>query len=263
MRNIQSSLVGTGFLLCFGVFGLAACGDSSRSEFSYSAPSKTTSTYSKYSRAELEAAFVDLAKFGDEPMRLIVALKTYDPALYNEFIDTILSEIKPGVSDYQVSLTASTKMRPKFMVAFSAAIAKTGDANVNDLVDIGLETYTAFLDAAPQECVRNINGLPPSSLEAIPVDLQQREGALMIRTFEDGVVANARTASEDEVMAWMVPLMRADPKLVEGFTNLALPSPTDEQATVGCESMIALLKDLKQKPASEVAALFRGMAQMQ
>jgi len=154
-------------------------------------------------------------------------------------------------------------MRPKFLAAFGAAITKTGDANVNDLIDIALETYATLLAEDPQECVRNINGLPPSSPEAIPADLQQRESALMIRTFEDGVVPNIRTASEDEVMAWMVPLLTADPKLAEGFANLALPSPTDEQAVVACEGMIALVKDLKTKPVGEVATLFRGMMQMQ
>jgi len=261
MGVFKASLVGTGFLLCFGAFGVVACGDGGGSG-SYSAPSKSSKSFSKYSRADLEAEYAKMADSGDETGRLILALKSYEPALYNEFLDAIIAESKSGKSDYDAGYAAGEAMRPKFLEAFGKAILTTNDKNVNDLIDVALETYKHLNNKDPQECVNNINGLPPSSMTVIPVKLQQRESKLMVKTFEDGVDRSARAASQDEVMAWMIPLMTADAELSQGFTNLALPNLTDAQARVSCNGMITLFEDLKKRPAAEVATLFRGMAQM-
>ncbi|MEM1087855.1 MAG: hypothetical protein AAGH90_09000 [Pseudomonadota bacterium] len=231
-------------VLAFGWIGLVACG---------AFVDRTL---------EVEKQLTELAEQGDISGRLFVSLKAHRPELYQEFLGIANEELNRLQSAQRAGFRAGERMRPKLIVELSRMISTASDESVAEMITIAAHTYRMLGDAEPQECYRNLNGLAPKSIDLYDQTLLDRELELMIKIFEDGRVSGARAANQAEINAWIMPIARTQPDLIEGLGLLGRQRVSDAQAKQACTSMMRLMNNLQRKPVERRAILFRGMLKM-
>lgn len=234
----------TAGVLAAGLIGLSACGAS---------VDRT---------AQIEVELAQLAEQGDISGRLFMSLKEHRPELYNEFLKVANDEMGKLQSASRAGYRAGERMRPKLVVELAGAISRTSDQNVADMIKVANRTYRKLGEADPQECFRNVKGLPPKNMDLFTEDMINQELELMIKVFEEGPASGARAATEAEINAWMMPIVRTQPKLIQGLGLMNKSRVSDAEAKQVCDSMMGLMNNLQRKPVDRRALLFRGLLKM-
>ena len=231
-------------ILALGIVGLSACGQ---------AVDRTV---------EMEAELTRLAEEGDISGRLFLSLKEHHPQLYADFLAAANEEMKKFQSPERAGYKAGERMRAQFIQTLSEDISQSSDENVSDMIAIAVRTYRTLGDADPQECFRNVKGLPPKNVALFTEELMEQEFELMIKVFEDGRASGVRAANQAEINAWIMPIATTQPDIIHGLGLMEKARVSDAEAKQVCDSMIGLMGNLQRKPVARRALLFRGMLKM-
>ncbi|MEL8055298.1 MAG: hypothetical protein AAGK66_04030 [Pseudomonadota bacterium] len=231
-------------VLALGLVGLAACG---------SGVDRT---------AAMEAELIQLAEQGDQAGRLFVSLKEHRPELYAEFLSVANEELNRLQSAKRAGFKAGERMRPKLMMELSEAVSSASDENVAEMIKLAGRTYRMLGAQDPQECYRNLSGEAPKDMSLYDQNLLDQEVELMISIFEEGRVSGARAANQAEINAWIMPIARTQPDLIEGLGLLGRKRVSDSQAKQACTSMTKLMNNLQRKSVERRAVLFRGLLKL-
>ncbi|WP_084400013.1 hypothetical protein [Henriciella aquimarina] len=253
------------------LIGLAACNPSEPTdppapevpEETASPASSETVEVSEASRKEAAETMRNLADGGNETMRMVVSLKAHRPDIYDEFIEALGLLIETGNFEQEAAYEAGAAIRPKLLAAFGEAMMTASDSNLEALVAHTTDTYQELVRKAPQECVRNINGLPPSDADVISDSMQRRETDIMIAIFEEGPVGDIKTASREDLMDWMLTRLQANPDHMEAFGLPAGQGLSDTDATRYCAATIFVMEELLKEEQPRTAALFRAMSALE
>lgn len=233
------------------------------------APEVTSSTdttasvaITESSREAAREAIREGAEQGDESLALIQALEKHRPAMYNEFVDTIAGLIDAGTLNQADATAAGAALRPKLLDLYGEAMLSASDANVMRLINHTIGLYKQILEADPQECVRNINGLPPRDPDVISNSMQKQENDIMIAIFEEGPVEDD-FADQPALMEWMVPKLQSNPDHLAAFALDPTAELTDTQATAFCEATIFVMEQMQVAGPEEGSRLFRGSLRLE
>ena len=179
-----------GALLACSIVGLAACGGAE-----------------PVSPEMFDAEVQRLADSGDMYGEVFLALQTRRPELYKDFRRIAQREFNSGRSARDASRVAGLRMRDKFLNEILELSKVASDETVDEMIDVMLETYKHLGEKNPNDCSRNIEGLPPENINDLPRELRQRETELVIKLLSaPPTAANRRAASRKEVVNWMVNL---------------------------------------------------------
>lgn len=216
---------------------------------------------------------VDPAMFESEVQRLIdegdmygevfQVLEERRPELYADFRKIALREFTRGYGARDAGYLAGLRMREKFVNEILELSKVASDDHVKEMISIMIATYEHLNAEDPNDCVRNIEGLPLKAVKDFPRDLRKRETRLIIDLLQaPQTVANRRAASQKEVTNWMVNLSTLEPEVALMLELMA----RDERDTAAngeiCTGMITLYKRLSYKKGASRGTLFRGLALM-
>lgn len=252
-----------GAIVVIATFGAGCSGSKDAPDDEISASGEGASTAANTGKVDrhrrtLEREFATLARQGDPYGKLFATVKEVKPAVYEEFMGIAAAAMADGKTPEEAGAIA----RPVFLAEFSKALGETNDATLTEAIEFTLFTYRELNRTDPRECVRNVQGLPPSNMAAFTKDITTRESALMEKVFRNPAKKELAIATQADVVSWMGDIFATNPELVANFSNVELPSPTREQATRGCSAMITLFEEMGKESQSRSAALFRGMLAM-
>ncbi|MEL6826538.1 MAG: hypothetical protein AAFN91_09860 [Pseudomonadota bacterium] len=219
-------------------------------------------------RANVDPAMFDaevqrLAESGDMYGEVFLALKTRRPALYNDFRRIAQREFNNGRSAREASRVAGLRMREKFLNEILELSKVASDETVDEMIDVMIETYQHLGEKNPNDCSRNIEGLPPEKVEDLPRELRQRETELVIKLLSARqTAANRRAASRGEVINWMVNLSRLEPSVGRMLELVNKEGRSKAENKDLCDGMITTYKRLSYKKSQDRGILFRGIALM-
>ncbi|MEO1188061.1 MAG: hypothetical protein AAFW60_03235 [Pseudomonadota bacterium] len=234
-------------LLACTVLGLSACGGGGNA----------------VDPAMFDAEVQRLADSGDMYGEVFLALKTRRPELYNDFRRIAQREFNSGRSARDSSRVAGLRMRDKFLNEILELSKVASDETVDEMIDVMLETYKHLGEKNPNDCARNIEGLPPEKVEDLPRELRQRETELVIKLLSaPPTAANRRAASRGEVINWMVNLSKLEPSVNQMLAVMNNQDRSKADNKQLCDGMIATYKRLSYKKSAERGILFRGIALM-
>lgn len=233
-------------IVAAGVLGLVACGGQQQ-----------------ITPEMFDAEVQKLVDAGDMHGELFLVLKERRPELYNEFRKIAMNEFSNGRTARQAGYNAGVRMREKFVEELLSLSRAASDEQVTEMIAIVLDTYRHLNENDPQDCVRNIKGLPPENIKDVPKALQERETALVVAMLKEPQTArNRRAASVNEVTNWMGNVVQLEPEIGQALRLLESERLKTEQAEQACNGMIDLYKRLSYKKSDVRGTLFRGMALM-
>ena len=204
-----------------------------------------------------------LSDSGDMYGEVFMALKTRRPELYKDFRRIAQREFRNGRNVRDASQLASLAMRDKFLDEMLLLSRTASDETVDEVIDVILDTYTILGEKNPDDCARNVEGLPPEKVTDLPRELRQRETALVIKMLNaPPTAANRRAASRKEVVNWMFNLSKVEPSVGPMLQMLDNEGRGKKSNQIICDGMIATYKRLSYKKSSERGVLFRGLALM-
>ncbi|MEM9570770.1 MAG: hypothetical protein AAF996_04845 [Pseudomonadota bacterium] len=233
-------------LLAFSMAGLAACGGGE------------TVTAEMF-----DTEVQRLADSGDMYGEVFAALKDRRPELYRDFSRIAQHEFNNGRNLRDSSRVAAMRMREKFLVEILELSKVASDESVDEMIDVMLETYEFFGEKNPNDCARNIEGLPPEKVDDLPRELRERETELVIKLLSaPPTAANRRAASRKEVINWMANLSQLEPSVGRMLALMGKKNRSKNDNKELCDGMITTYKRLSYKKSSERGVLFRGLALM-
>lgn len=212
---------------------------------------------------DFDAEVQRLADSGDMYGEVFLALKLRRPELYNDFRRIAEREFNNGRNARDSSRVAGLRMREKFLNEILELSKVASDEAVDEMIDVMMETYHHLGEQNPNDCARNIEGLPPENAEDLPRELRQRETELIIKLLSaPPTAANRRAASRKEVVNWMVNLSRLEPSVGRMLQLIEKRDRSKDENKELCDGMIVTYKRLSYKKSADRGVLFRGMALM-
>jgi hypothetical protein len=204
-----------------------------------------------------------LVESGDMYGDVFVALRERRPELYVDFRRIAVREFNKGRNARDSSRVAGMRMREKFLNEILELSKVASDETIDEMIDVMMETYQHLGEQNPNDCARNIEGLPPEKADDLPQELRHRETELVIKLLTSTpTAANRRAASRKEVVNWMVNLSKLEPSVGRMLQLIDKRSRSKAENKELCDGMIITYKRLSYKNSADRGVLFRGLALM-
>jgi hypothetical protein len=204
----------------------------------------------------LETVHAEFSAFetsGTDLADVLAAIHASEPGLYDKLVEIAASPSWTGTPADAMKIG-----RPLYLSAFRGKLPIASDKDVNELIDILIETHKALLTSAPLLCAQGEKAELADVGKFVPADVLVRENRLQSRVIRVTDQSTGR-ATQAEIEDWKAKTFKGDEPRLKGNVYFELTDPTPEQATAICDSEMFILEKMRAEKPDRRAYLYRGL----
>jgi hypothetical protein len=201
----------------------------------------------------VHAEFAAFEESGADLADIMAAIHAAEPEVYDKLVEIASSPSWTGRP-----VDALMVGRPLYLSAYRGKLPYASDKDVDDLIDILIDTHKALLPTAPLLCAKGEKAELAEVGKYVPAELLARENRLQARIIRI-TDQSASRATQPEIEEWKAKTFKGDEPRLKGNIYFELTDPTPEQASKICDSEMFILEKIRREKAERRAYLYRGL----